>query len=262
MDSERAEEEVTLRNEAPLMAAAFSPNGELLLTRGGDSVRLWQVRTGEPVGSPIVHNMVVYAAAFSPDGRRIATAELDKSARLVEGSTGKAIAVLAHEAPVQEVLFSPDSQVLATRADNAVRLWRADTGQPLGSSLRHGNAVSAMVFHPNGLVLLIAGLDGAARLWDARTGQPLCEPLSHPEGITKAAFSPDGRTLWIGGQSGWVRSWPAPSALDGKPDQIAQWLRVHTGLMLDPSGTATALDAAAWRREWQAVQPHSEAAAR
>jgi WD40 repeat protein len=261
-DAERAEEEVTLRNEAPLMAAAFSPNGELLLTRGGDSVRLWQVRTGEQVGSPIIHNMVVNAAAFSPDGRRIATAELDKGARLVEGSTGKAIAVLAHEAPVQEVLFSPDSQVLATRADNAVRLWRADTGQPLGPSLRHGNMVSAMVFHPNGLVLLTAGLDGAAHLWDARTGHPLGEPLPHPEGITNAAFSPDGRTLWIGGQSGWVRSWPVPSARDGKPDQIAQWLRVHTGLMLDPSGTATALDAAAWRREWQAVQQHNEAAAR
>jgi WD40 repeat protein/serine/threonine protein kinase len=261
-DSQGTEDLATLRHGSAILAAAFNASGEVFLTRGGKSVRLWQVQTGQPIGSPIVHGTVVQAAAFSPDGRRVATASFDKAARLVDCTTGKSIAVLGHESSVQEALFSPDSQVLATRAGNAVRLWRADTGQPLAESLRHGDVVSAIVFHPNGHILLSAGQDATARLWDASTGQPLCEPLPHPEAITLAAFSPDGRTLLICGSTGRARSWPVPPPLVGEPGRIAQLLRVRTGLMLDPSGTVTALDAATWRREWQTIQPQGKPAAR
>src|SRR5207248_4333544 len=51
--------------------AAFSPNGKLLATAGGDgTVRLWEVATGRELRQLQGHRGAVYAVAFSPDGRR------------------------------------------------------------------------------------------------------------------------------------------------------------------------------------------------
>jgi hypothetical protein len=59
-------------------SAAFSPDGTLMVTASADgAARLWDARTGEPVGQSLRHNGSVTSAAFSPDGTRIVTASAD-----------------------------------------------------------------------------------------------------------------------------------------------------------------------------------------
>jgi WD40 repeat protein len=73
---------------APVLSAAFSPDGERIVTASSDaSAKVWDVESGALLVSLDDHTAPVWSAAFSPDGERIVTASWDASAKVWDVDT-------------------------------------------------------------------------------------------------------------------------------------------------------------------------------
>ena len=80
--------------------------------------------------------------------------------------------------------FSPDGKrIVSGSCDNTVRVWDADTGQPVGQPLTgHTDAVTSVAFSPDGKRIVSGSDDKTVRVWDADTGQPDRPAADRPHG--------------------------------------------------------------------------------
>ena len=109
--------------------------GSTLASAGGrdETVRVWDVATGQEKNTLTGHTASVVSVAFSPDGSTLASAggRNDNTVKMWDPATGHEKKTLTgHNAGLQGVEFSPDGATLAS-ADSrgTVRLWDAATGR-------------------------------------------------------------------------------------------------------------------------------------
>ena len=75
-------------------SVAFSPDRQHIVSGSGDNtIRVWNVRTGEIVAGPFTgHTAQVSSVTFSPDGQHIVSGSHDHTIRLWNVTTGEAAA--------------------------------------------------------------------------------------------------------------------------------------------------------------------------
>ena len=181
-------------------SVSFSPDGNTLASGSGDdTVRLWNVETGNLINTLTGHTHWARSVSFSPDGNTLASGSGDDTVRLWDISTGNLLNTLTgHTDSVGSVSFSPDGSILASGSwDETVRLWDVETGNLINTLTGHTGYVESVSFSPDGSILASGSWDETVRLWDVETGN-LLNTLEHTHWVNSVSFSPDGSTLASG----------------------------------------------------------------
>ncbi len=190
-------------HEGPVTGAAFSPDGQWIVTVSDDeTARLWNTQDGVEVTRTAPQGDALLCVAISGDGQRILTGSANNQAVIwdVQKSEGKTelkaqLMLQGHSAPVTDVAFSPgedlngDGQInenesyglraVTASRDNSVIVWdtriptitedgKPGTANQVLTLKRHNRPVKAVRFSPDGRYILTGSEDRRAILWPTK----------------------------------------------------------------------------------------------
>ncbi|GAA0236490.1 TIR domain-containing protein [Cryptosporangium japonicum] len=244
-------------SKASITALAVSPDGAYAVSyaagprRAEKLIRFWNLRTGNPSGSPVTASAGADNFTFSADSRTFASSDANGLIQLRDTETREAIgSPLPGGEPesVSEVVFLPSStEFVSINRVGRISRWDVAVQRPTRPVLPgSGRGTQEAVFSPDGGLLATAQGDQTVRLWHVPSGTPDGEPFTgHESPPRSVAFSPDGALVASGsgrpmiGCECAIRVW---SVADGR--QIGAPMTGHTDriekVAFSPDGTVIA----------------------
>ncbi len=244
-----------LEQQDSILAASYSPDGEIIATAGNEQViKLWQ-NNGQfiqdlvdpSLNSPgLSHENNVIGVSFSPDSRLIASASIDRTIKLWSREGELLNTLTGHQSVVRSVNFNPAGTMIASASmDGTIKLWNVQQGTLIKTINAHPEGVLDAKFSPNGDLIASGGLsDPTVKLWKPdgtllKTFRGHCDSLRQEScvGVYELSFSPDGQTLASASGDRTIRLWNLNTS-------EAQTLKGHNndvlGVSFSPDGQTIA----------------------
>ncbi len=187
---------------------AFTPDGAKALSLGGidprfnfpgqedNSLRVWNVATGEQIQLLEGHTDMGITIDISPDGSQALSTAFDGTVRLWDLGSGGEISHFEFPYFIFDVSFSPDGkQALTATGEPSVLLWDLERGEILKYFYGHTIEGDVAIFSPDGKTALSGGLDGTMILWDLESGEQIRRFWREGNFVLDLVFSRDGRLI-------------------------------------------------------------------
>jgi WD40 repeat protein len=195
----------SIKTVGEIRAIAFSPDGKMLVTGGGDKVRLWDL-SGNLLQTLDLGD--IQSIKFSQDGQFIIVGGYERLDRdflpvthIWEVNGGKFVRKL----PGAMALVASDESLLVTVKPH-IKGWDLKTGEPRFRYGAHKEGINQAALSMDGRYLLTGSIDQTAILWNANTGEFLKE-FREKGRVESVAISSDNHYVVLGTSRGAVTVW-------------------------------------------------------
>lgn len=206
----------------PVTSVAFSPDGQTLISGGDDTIKLWDMNTGQTIRTLKGHasswlESAITSVAVNVDGELIASSGSDNTIRIwnladfLTANGGRTRTLAGHlqggwlTKGVRSVAFSFDGQILASGGgDKIIKLWDTETWQEISSLTGHSDAIQAVAFSPVEKTLVSAA-SNAIKLWKLDTGEEITFTTS--DSPWSISFDANGKCIASGSVQGTFTLW-------------------------------------------------------
>ena len=173
-----------------------------LSSYGAHILRLRTMLPSETPGHP-----GIYKAMFHDEGRSVVTFNF-RECRLWDLSTSRSRLWPVIQGTITgAIAITADGRKVATDVEGNIRIWDANTGEPLAPPLPRQGTIACMQFSPDGAILATGSTEHTVRLWDSASGKELVRPLRHDGPLQAMKFGPSGRSLVSAGKDKTARIW-------------------------------------------------------
>lgn len=199
-------------HKASVRGIRFSADGKTLTsvgTEGDETVRTWDVATGEKKGSKKVGAVACFASALSHDGTLLAVT-VDGGVDLFDAASGKKKQSVPAPGLIRGIAFGRDGGAMAWVVDGEATVWSIAEGRKLASfplprlevtnryfepPIEQGRAVA---FVAGGQALAFGGYDGSVSFYAIPAGTPVAALHVSAEAGWGLVLSMAGRVELLG----------------------------------------------------------------
>ena len=213
-----------VRPHADARRVAWDPHGDVLVSAGGNEIKVWNPATGDLIRS-WTHEIDHCIATWSPGGRHLACGAGVRTEDAVIIWDVNTASEVSRPPRGCSVSWSPDRRSLAIVRAKQVILWDLATQRIRHTLTGHEENIWSVAWSPDSRILGTTAWDGLVKIWVAATGQELFTLKGHRRGkwVATLAWNPDNRTLATGGWDQTIKVW------DTALGREIRSLRAHTG---------------------------------
>jgi len=201
--AEEGDEIQLMQDDFLSTSLAFSPKGDIVASGTVDRVvKLWDIRSGECVGTLQGHTYPVLSLAFSPDGDQLVSGSGDTTLIVWDlENQSKVRQMKGHGFYVVAVDWDPNgNRIVSGSVDANICEWDSNSGEMLARHDDHRAAVREVRFNPDGSKLISGSSDLNMLVWDSSFKPMKLDKilLGHESEVRALGFSYDGKYLASG----------------------------------------------------------------
>lgn len=191
-------------------SVAISPNMQTFASSSlDDTIKVWNLTTGEELFAMTGHTRGINAIAISPDSRTLVSGSDDYTIKVWNFHNGALLGtLLGHTRDVNAIAISRDGKIFASGGeDRTIRLWSGATGALLKTLSGLAGMIKAIAISRDSKLLVSGGLDNKIKLWSLQTGEQLQTLVGHLNSVNTLTFTPDGQFVISGSKDKSIRIW-------------------------------------------------------
>jgi WD40 repeat protein len=190
-------------------AVAVTADGKRVISGSWDeTVKVWNLETGEELFTLSGHSSYVQAVAVTADGNRVISGSWDKTVKVWNLETEKEEFTLkGHSDSVNVVTVTADGKrIISGSSDKTVKVWNLETGEKHTLS-GHNSSVKAVAVTADGNWVISGSSDKTVKVWNLETKKEEFTLKGHSGWVEAVVVTADGNRLISGSDDKTVKVW-------------------------------------------------------